>query len=73
MDPEFILLCKLGVGPILVRHGDIILLESTPMCFTRLNLSDGNHIIVDEDIFCVSKKIKSAQLLVNLAEQKSNS
>ena len=70
MDTEFILLCKIGVGPVLVRYSDIILIESTPANFTRLDLSYGNHIIVNEDIFCVSKKIKDAKLL---AEQTNNS
>jgi hypothetical protein len=63
MEIEFISLCKLGVGPILVRYGDIILLEPTPRCFTRIDLSYGDHIIVEEDIFCVMRKIYAAKIL----------
>lgn len=68
VEVEFIGLCKLGVGPVLVRHGDIILMEPTPTGFTRLDLSYGDHIIVEEDIICVLQKIKSAKLL---SEQKT--
>ncbi len=63
MEIEFISLYKLGVGPILIRFSDIILIEPTIYNNTRLELSYGDHIIVCEDIVCVIKKIHAAQLL----------
>ncbi len=60
---EFISLFKLGVGPILVRYDDIILMEPTPTNNTRLELSYGSHIIVVEDFICILSRIKAAKLL----------
>lgn len=63
MEIEFISLTKLGVGPVLVRHGDIILMEPTPAGCTRIDLSYGDHIIVEEGPLCVLKKIKAATFI----------
>ena len=59
----FISLNKLGVGPVLIRHNEIILFEATPCNYTRLDLSTGNHIIVEDDFLCILNKIKAAELL----------
>ena len=72
MEVDFIGLCKLGVGPVLVRHSDIILMEPTPTGCTRLDLSYGDHLIVEEDLFCILQKIKSAKLLSEQSAEKKN-
>lgn len=63
MEIEFISLYKLGVGCILVRYEDIMTMEYTPLGYTRIEFGYGEHLIVEEDIFCIMKKIKAAKLL----------
>ena len=59
---EFITLYKLGVGPVLVRYDDIILIEPTPTNHTRIELSYGDYIIVVEDFICILQRINAAKL-----------
>lgn len=63
MEIEFITLYKLGVGCIVVRYSDIITMELTPLGYTRLEFGYGEHLIVEEDIFCILRKIKAAKEL----------
>lgn len=71
MEIEFIALFKLGVGPVMVRYGDIILMEPTPCGYTRIDLSYGDHLIVEEDIFCILRKIKNAKLVTEATSSDS--
>lgn len=48
MEIEFIWLTKLGVGPVAVRYSDIITMELTPLCYTRIEFGYGEHLIVEE-------------------------
>lgn len=66
MEVEFISLCKLGVGSIIVRHGDIITMELTPMGFTRIEFGYGEHLIVEETPLQILHKIKAAKELSEL-------
>jgi hypothetical protein len=63
MEIDFISLNKLGVGPILVRYSDIITMEITPLGFTRIEFSYGEHLIVEEEPYHILKIIKEAKLL----------
>ena len=63
MEIEFISLYKLGVGFILVRYADIITMEVTPLGHTRLEFGYGEHLIVEEDVFCILTKIRAAKEL----------
>lgn len=63
MELEFISLYKLGVGCILVRYDDIMTMEYTPLGYTRIEFGYGEHLIVEEDIFCILTKIKAAKSL----------
>jgi len=63
MEIDFIPLCKLGVGPVLVRYDDIMTMELTPMGYTRIEFGYGEHLIVEEDIICILTKIKAAKSL----------
>ena len=57
---EFISLTEVGVGCILVRHAEIFLIEPTPYCFSKIQISTGTHKIVEESPICVLNKIKLA-------------
>jgi len=72
MELEFICLFRLGVGPVLVRYGDISLIEPTALNCTRIDLAYGGHIIVAEDITCVLGKIQAIQLLNQQNNQQNN-
>ena len=63
MDIEFICLCKVGVGSIIVRHTDIITMELTPMDYTRIEFGYGEHLIVEETPIQILNKIRLAQLI----------
>lgn len=63
MEIDFIVLIKAGVGPVLVRYADIIVMETTPVGCTRLDFGYGDSMIVEENILCVIEKIKAAKLL----------
>ena len=60
---DFISLTELGVGCILVRYAEIFLIEPTPYCFSRIQISTGTIKIVEESPICVLNKIKLAQEL----------
>ena len=57
---EFISLTELGVGCILVRHTEIISMEPTSYCFSRIELSTGTTRIVEESPIEIVNKIKLA-------------
>ena len=63
MDIEFITLCKLGVGPIVVRYADIITMEYTPLGFTRIEFGYGEHLIVEQTPVQVLALIRNAQYI----------
>lgn len=71
MNCDFITLCKLGVGPIFVRHSDIITMELTPLGFTRIEFGYGEHLIVQESPFQILKMIKRLEELKSQTENKS--
>ena len=63
MEIEFICLCKLGVGSVIVRYSDIITMELTPMGYTRIEFGYGEHLIVEETPIQILNKIRAAQEL----------
>ena len=65
MNFDFIPLCKLGVGTILVRHSDIITMELTPCGYTRIEFGYGEHLIVEE------RPIRILELIRELEDLKS--
>jgi len=66
---DFITLCRVGVGPTLVRFSEIYAMELTPVGCTRLELSWG-HMIVEESPHDILKIIRAAK---ELTEQISTS
>ncbi len=63
MEREYISLHKLGVGPILVRYTDISTMEPTIEHCTRIDLANGQNIIVSDDIKSILNKIGILQLI----------
>lgn len=63
MSYDFIVVHKLGVGPVLLRYSEIILIEPTHQEYSRIDLSFGEHIIVEEGPIDILKLIKNAELL----------
>jgi len=61
MNYDFITLSKLGVGRVLVRYSDIILIEPTHQEYSRLDLSFGDHIIVEEGPIDILRLIAVAE------------
>lgn len=70
MNIDFISLCKLGVGQILLRHSEIIEMEPTPCNFTKISLSSGEHLIVEEGPIQILKLINNLEKLKEQVEQK---
>lgn len=71
MQIDFITLTQAGVGPIVVRYGEIITMETTPVNCTRIELSYNESLIVEEPIFVVIERIKAAQFLSEQADPAS--
>lgn len=71
MNFDFITLCKLGVGPVIVRHSDIITMELTPLGYTRIEFGYGEHLIVEEPPFQILKMIRQLEELRAQLENKS--
>lgn len=69
---DFIVLTEPGVGRILVRHSEIVLIEPTAYCFSRIELSTGVRRIVEESPICVINKIKLASELDAESEAEQN-
>jgi len=67
---EFISLTELGIGCILVRHAEIICIEPTSYCFSKIELSTGSTKIVEEPPLGIINKIKAT---VELEKETSNS
>jgi hypothetical protein len=63
MEIEFISLCRSGVGPTLVRFSEIVTMEPTAAGCTRLELSTGSYIIVEEEAYSILKIIRQAKEL----------
>ena len=61
MNYDFITLHKLGVGRVLVRYSEIILIEPTHQEYSRLDFSFGDHIIVEEGPLDILRLIKNAE------------
>ncbi len=68
MEIDFITLYRVGVGPTLVRFSEIVTMEPTPVGCTRLELSTGSNIIVEEEAHGILKIIRHAK---ELSEQSS--
>lgn len=68
MNYDFITLHKLGVGRVLVRYSDIILIEPTHQEYTRLDFSFGDHIIVEEGPLDILQLINNAEAAKALQE-----
>lgn len=68
MNFEFITLYKLGVGYILVRYSDIITMEITPHCVTRIEFAYGEHLIVEQTPLEILKLIDINEQLKKLSE-----
>lgn len=69
MNTEFISLCKLGVGTVLIRHSEIISLEPTALGYTKITISTGEHLIVEDGPLKILQIINN---LENLKEQTEN-
>jgi hypothetical protein len=69
MSVDFITLCKLGVGPVLVRHSDIITMELTPYNYTRIEFGYGEHLIVEESPAHIIKLIKVIEEIEEIQQQ----
>ena len=69
---DFIYLHKLGVGRILVRYSEIILIEPTHQEYSRLDFSFGDHIIVEEGPLDILRLIKSAEDMKALEESQNS-
>ena len=69
MNYEFIPLHKLGVGKVLLRYSEIVLIEPTRNEYTRIDLSFGDHIIVEEGPVEIFRLIKNAELLAAAEEE----
>lgn len=69
MSYDFITVHKLGVGRVLLRYSEIILIEPTHQEYSRIDLSFGEHIIVEEGPIDILKLIKNAELLKAAAEE----
>ena len=65
MNFEFIPLCKLGVGTVLVRFSDIVTMELTPYGFTRIEFGYGKHLIVEESPLKIFELVKATEDLKN--------
>lgn len=70
MSFDFITLTKLGVGSVLIRYSEIVEMEPTPCDYTRVSLSIGTYLIVEEGPIEILKLIKKAEELKKLAEEK---
>lgn len=68
MSLDFITLNKVGVGTILVRYSEIVEMEPTPCDYTRIDLSTGNYLIVEEGPLVILKLINKAEQLKKLEE-----
>ena len=69
MNYEFIPLHKLGVGKVLLRYSEIVLIEPTRNEYTRIDLSFGDYIIVEEGPVEIFRLIKNAELLAAAEEE----
>ena len=69
MNFDFIPLCKLGVGLVLVRYSDIITLELTPYGYTRIEFGYGEHLIVEDSPTRIFDLIKAVEELRSQQEQ----
>lgn len=70
MNFDFIPLCKLGVGTVLIRHSDIITLELTPCGYTRIEFGYGEHLIVEDSPLKIFNMIQELEDLKNHQENK---
>lgn len=68
MEIEFITLYRIGVGPTLVRFSEIVTMEPTLTGCTRLELSTGRDLVVEEEAHGILKIIRHAK---ELSEQSS--
>lgn len=70
MNFDFISLSKIGVGPVIVRHSDILTIELTPMGYTRIEFGYGEHLIVEESPYQILKMIRNQEDLKTQLEKK---
>lgn len=68
MNTDFVLLYELGVGWVSVRHSEIVLMETQHCGATRIHLSLGGSIIVEEDQCSILRKISALTELADLAD-----
>lgn len=71
MSYDFINVHKLGVGRVLLRYSEIVLIEPTHQEFTRIDMAFGEHIIVEEGPLDILKLIKNAELMAAAEEEAS--
>lgn len=69
MNFEFIPLCKLGVGTVLVRFSDIITMELTPYGYTRIEFAYGEHLIVEESPVRIFELVRATEILKDEEEE----
>lgn len=58
---DFITLTEPGAGRFLVRHAEILMIEPTAYCYSRIQISTGTHKIVEESPLRVLALITLAQ------------
>jgi len=73
MNFDFVSLHKVGVGCVLVRHSEIVELEPTHHEFTRIELSTGNYLIVEQGPIEILNLIDNLDRLKQLEEDNKNS
>lgn len=72
MNFEFIPLCKLGVGTVLVRYSDIITMELTPYGYTRIEFGYGEHLIVEDTPLRIFELVRATEELKKEEEKTTN-
>lgn len=72
MNTDFITLWKLGVGPVVIRHSDIVTMELTPLGFTRIEFGYGEHLIVEELPVQILSRIQALEDLAKEIEEVEN-
>ena len=62
----------MGVGPVVIRHSDIVTMELTPLGFTRIEFGYGEHLIVEELPVQILSRIQALEDLAKEIEEVEN-
>ena len=69
---EFITLTEPGIGHVIVRHAEIVLIEPTAYCYSRIHISTGILKIVEESPLNILARIHLAEKLTEPADSEKN-